>query len=528
MLTLKKLSLAQSSTYYSKDNYYTKQQGEYWGKLKDELGLNDLSHENFNQLLNGVNPITGERLVHSKEGKDGNVPAFDFSFSPAKSISIAYELAMQKKDFELVNKILKCHDKAVNDTLTHIESEHIKARVQKNKKRVSLQTGNLVAGKFQHDINRYLEPQLHTHNVVFNFTKINGKYRALDAKDLLKKNSPIIINLGQYYRENLKQELLNLGFKLRDVDKKQCFYELDAVDESIIKAFSTRSQKIKEKQKELKKKFPHLSDSQLSMRAFFNTRVAKKDVDRDAVREENIKTLKTIVDPNALLKKLQPKSTTQKVKITEKDLDKAIKKTTKSIKNKHHQKIENIAIKTMSKLPNCNFTITKIYEKIKQKRKLQEEIKEEVKPLITMHDVVKAQLKMTRFNLKNIKKIDRNVNRHETKLKIEELLENAKPERANNKEITARLAENLDRKPKITPATIARDEREFKDFNRVDATQRIRARFRGVEFERPNDDSDRITRKHQEKSKTVRITREDLKKANQISIPQEQSEEISL
>ena len=78
----------------------------------------------------------------------------------------------------------------------------------------------------------------------------------------------------------------------------------------------------------------------------------------------------------------------------------------------------------MAKLPNCNFTITQIYEKIKQKRKLQEEIKDELKPLITMHDVVKAQLKMTRFNLKNIKKIDRNVNRHETKLKIEELLEN--------------------------------------------------------------------------------------------------------
>ena len=77
MLTLKKLSLAQASTYYSKDAYYTNQQGQYFGKLKNELGLGDLTHENFNQLLNGINPITGERLVHSKNGKEGVVPAFE-------------------------------------------------------------------------------------------------------------------------------------------------------------------------------------------------------------------------------------------------------------------------------------------------------------------------------------------------------------------------------------------------------------------------------------------------------------------
>jgi len=71
MLSLRKLSLNQASTYYSEDNYYTKQVGEYYGKLKEELGLNDLTHESFNQLLQGINPGTGESLVHSKAGKKG-------------------------------------------------------------------------------------------------------------------------------------------------------------------------------------------------------------------------------------------------------------------------------------------------------------------------------------------------------------------------------------------------------------------------------------------------------------------------
>ena len=61
MTTVRKLGMAQASTYYSKDNYYTQERGEFFGKLKAELGLGgDLTHENFTQLLEGVNPSTGE------------------------------------------------------------------------------------------------------------------------------------------------------------------------------------------------------------------------------------------------------------------------------------------------------------------------------------------------------------------------------------------------------------------------------------------------------------------------------------
>lgn len=35
MLTVRKLGMAQAGTYYSRDNYYTQQQGEFFGKLKN-------------------------------------------------------------------------------------------------------------------------------------------------------------------------------------------------------------------------------------------------------------------------------------------------------------------------------------------------------------------------------------------------------------------------------------------------------------------------------------------------------------
>jgi len=230
--------------------------GEYFGKLKDELGLGDLTHESFTQLLQGINPTTGELLVRSKSGKKGVIPAFDFTFSPPKSISLAYELAIAKGDDKLLANIVKAHDNAVNAALKHIEKEEIKARVQKNGKR------------------KVLEPQLHTHSVVMNLTKIDGKYKALDTGTLLRKGSKTVKNLGQFYRESLKHELRKNGLELRDTDKEQSFFELQEVDDKLIKAFSSRTFEIKKEIFALKKKHPNLTESQLSLRAFFGTRKA--------------------------------------------------------------------------------------------------------------------------------------------------------------------------------------------------------------------------------------------------------------
>jgi hypothetical protein len=56
MLSISNVSINQASTYYSKDNYYTKERGEFLGKAVEKLGFTEeLTHENFMHMLHGEN-----------------------------------------------------------------------------------------------------------------------------------------------------------------------------------------------------------------------------------------------------------------------------------------------------------------------------------------------------------------------------------------------------------------------------------------------------------------------------------------
>ena len=480
MLTVRKLSLTQASTYYikGKENYYTEQRGEFYGKLKETLGLEDLTHDSFESLLRGIHPATGEALVHSKKGKEAAIPAFDFTFSPSKSVSIAYEAALARGDTALAEALTKAHDNAVNTALSHIESEEIKARVQVKGKRQSLNTGNLVAAKFQHDINRALDPQLHTHSVIFNITKCeDGKYRALDASHMLKKNSPIIKNLGQFYRESLKSELQKAGFELRDVVKSKSFYELKNIDDKLIEAFSSRTIAIKAKVEELSKEHPHLSKSQLSLRAFFNTRVSKKEVDRDAVRVKNVELMSQHVDVNKLLSSLRftSKNAVQKeqVKIpNEREIIQLINLAKSEISNKKHRTPLNITNQVVTKL-DSQISIQNLYSKIKT-----EEIKQQ-KVFKNMHEVLIAQLKSTKLDTQKL--FESLKNTPDIKIQIEEKFENALGTRTTSER--DRFAQSYSR---VTDQLTRAKQSHNRDAEYLDTTTQRRGES-GTELERTGD-----------------------------------------
>jgi len=530
MLTVRKLGVEQASTYYSKDNYYSKEQGEYFGKLKEELGLNDLTHESFQQLLKGINPSTGESLIHAKTNKKTTVPAFDFTMSPSKSISIAYEVALEKGDTKLAETLLKLHDKAVNSTLKHIEKNHIKSRVQKDKKRVVLNTDNMVAAKFQHDVSRSLQPHLHTHSVIMNFTKIDNKYRAIDASKLLAKGSPIIKNLGQFYRQSLKEELEKAGFELRDKDVDNCMYELKHVNDEAITASSNRNTKIKAKMEVLKKKYPFLTDSQLSLRAFFDTREKKQElslraffdtrekkqdlnyIDRTAVRNQNVKDISKYLDCDQLLKNLNNKiktppsiGTTQKQDI---NIDNLVYRTQKQIKNKYHKTADNVTAKIAVKMNKSQekksipkIKIETLYKKV---QKAQEKQKLELK---SMDDILLVNLRATKLDtqkmFKSVEKIKSkfvNIDRNS----IEEKLENGR--RSDRVKAFTRDCKQSDRKAE----TDISDVRDVRDAHRKIDTSGERKRRGRDEFERLNDDSNRDFGKNREE---IIITMDDIQLA---------------
>ena len=434
MLDVAVLSHKQASTYYSKgqDNYYTEQQGEFIGRLKDELNLGDLTHDTFESLLRGVNPTTGQSLVMSKINRKTDVPAFDFTLSASKSISLAWELALLKGDAKLADALQNAHDSAVNSTIYHIEKEEIQVRQQKNKIKKIEKTGNIIGAKFQHDIGRELDSQLHTHTIIFNFSRCSdGKYRTLHSKGFLHKSedNPVIKNIGKLYREILKENLVKAGFELRDTDKNQSFYELQSIDDNLIQAFSSRTIAIKNKIEELRNKHPHLSESQLSKRAFFDTRKSKnKEVDRDEVRQKNVELMSKYTDLDKLLFSLQPKKSAQKEQIQEPQIEQAelkklIHEVKSEISNKRNRTPLNVTIKAAAKI-DTPISITSLFNQVKN-----EEIQQQ-KQLNTMHEVLIHSLQKTKLDTHKLFESLKNT----PKILIEEKYENARARTPDNRD----------------------------------------------------------------------------------------------
>jgi|AMQJ01.1.fsa_nt_gi conjugative relaxase-like TrwC/TraI family protein len=506
MLNVEVLSYKQASTYYSKgkDNYYTETQGEFIGKLKDALNLGDLTHEAFESLLRGVNPTTGQSLIASKGGREKDVPAFDFALSASKSVSLALELALQKGDTALANAIQTAHDSAVNSTILHIEKEEIQIRKQKNKIKTVEKTGNIVGAKFQHDIGRDLDPQLHTHTVIFNFSKCSdGKYRTLHSKGFLTKSedNPFIKNIGKLYREILRENLEKAGFELRDTDRSQSFYELKSIDDNLIQAFSSRSLMIRAKTEELRKLHPHLSEAQLSKRAFFDTRKTKnKEVDRDEVRLKNVELMSKHVNLDKLLSSLQPKKLAQKEqiqepKIEQAELKKIINEAKSEIQNKKHRTPLNVTIKAAAKI-DTPISITTLFNQVKN-----EEVRQQ-KQLNTMHEVLLNSLKSTKLDTLKLFESLKNT----PKILIEEKFENA---RARTPDYRARLAASYS---DITDAITRAKQSHFRD-----ATDLITTTERGeprAELER---DGVTPTRGATTNDRPYVITAEELRRDDQIA-----------
>jgi len=490
MLSVKKLNLEQAATYYQKDNYYTKQIGEFHGSLKDELGLYHLTHRDFMEFLNGRN--RGEFLTASKT--KNSVPAFDFTFSANKSLSIAYEIAM-KNDKEFAQKLADIHNTAVNKALDYIEKNHIQTRTQKKKKKRVEKTNNMLVAKFQHDTSRELDPQLHTHCVIFNLTKdSSSKFKTLDMSNLLKKNSKIVRNLGSYYRHHLKQEILKAGIDIRVTNQKENFFELKNIDDNLIEAFSKRREAIEKEVKNIKSKYPNATKTELYQIATLNTRVAKKDVDRDKVRDINIKTAAQIINTKELLKTLKQNSSFKKEKqnIDDKSLVKVVKKTQKEIKNKYHQTTDNIAIVTLSKLQNIKVDIDKVFnivKNLKEKEQIIDEVKSEIKELKTMHDIVKDQLSSLSFKTLDLKNRVKNVNIDKAKDNLIERIENGKSKHTQNCNANEAYKRFIKITSSITTTAttdVEKFKRQYQFINRTDVTKRATRRFkqRGDEFKR--------------------------------------------
>ena len=236
MLSTSNLSAHQAAHYYSKEDYYSQEEGvspsRWLGRGAKKLNLSgDVDTDTFQQLLRGQTP-EGQNLFSRKVNIDKRRAATDFTFSAPKSVSIA---ALVQQD----ERVVKAHHQAVAKALSVLEERYAQTRISTDTGRQRSKTGNLITAVFTHGTSREVEPQLHSHCVVLNATQLE------DGRWFSFSNEQAIANkklLGQLYQNELAHLLKQQGYDIEPKAHGQ--FELKGYAPELLKAFSTRRKQI--------------------------------------------------------------------------------------------------------------------------------------------------------------------------------------------------------------------------------------------------------------------------------------------
>ena len=220
--------------------------GHWFGQGAEDLGLTGVTRmDEFVRLCENLHPQTGEKLTPRQNttrmdiGQDGQEHEssnrrvfYDFTFSPAKSVSVA---ALVGDDPRMV----EAHEQAVNEALRQLQS-FAATRVRKNGECTDRFTGNIVAAVFQHETSRALDPHLHTHCILFNatFDPVEKKWKALQNYEMLAAQK-FVENV--YYHE-LARSLIKFGYQIEN--KPRGDFEIKRVSSELQSRFSKRHNEI--------------------------------------------------------------------------------------------------------------------------------------------------------------------------------------------------------------------------------------------------------------------------------------------
>ena len=141
-----------------------------------------VNREGFMRAMHGCDPRTGERL--KPEHGRTKVAAFDLTFSAPKSVSVLFAIA----DEHTAAALMEAHRRAVQAAFAYVEREACFTRRGRNGIRRVRGEGFLAAA-YRHRLSRAGDPQLHTHVVVANMTRAEGRWTSLEAHGLYEHKS---------------------------------------------------------------------------------------------------------------------------------------------------------------------------------------------------------------------------------------------------------------------------------------------------------------------------------------------------
>lgn len=207
--------------------------GQWVGSAAKRLGLDGtVLKRHFERAFLGLSP-RGKSL-NKMARKNGRCAGWDLTFSAPKGISVLWALAPKRQR----RLIRQCHDRAVQRAIRFLQEQVIQVRRGKNGTRKL--PAELLGALFQHSSSRSCDMDLHSHLLVFSLAFANGRWSAVDGKQLYRFK----MAAGAIYRAELVHlisKTLGLPF-----ERIKTWVELKGVvPERVLRFFSKRSEELR-------------------------------------------------------------------------------------------------------------------------------------------------------------------------------------------------------------------------------------------------------------------------------------------
>ncbi|EMI24080.1 MobF family relaxase [Rhodopirellula europaea] len=246
-------NIACTSRYFdevlTQGDYYLGQEinGRWQGKGAALLGVghgSDVTKDQFDALLQGKHPITGEPLTQ-RNRKDRR-PGMDLTFSVPKSVSLAWAI---NEDERLIDALRE----TVAETMAKDVEPLMHRRVRSGKHSSSEQkaaTGKLIYADFLHKTSRPVDgvtdPHLHVHAFVINWTEDNGTHYAGQMEEIVRQRASLQAKFESRLARKLRDEL---GYGVRNTrfvqsGRVKAGWEIDGLKRETIDKFSRRTAQV--------------------------------------------------------------------------------------------------------------------------------------------------------------------------------------------------------------------------------------------------------------------------------------------
>jgi conjugative relaxase-like TrwC/TraI family protein len=254
------------TTSASRGDYYVggelEGQGGVWigsPEALGELGLDPtkpVRRADLISLMEGRSPRTGDSI--RRVGADGSrVAGIDLTFGAPKSVSALWAVSGPYRRAQ----IEVAHRRAVASALARIEREVAMVRRRESGALRQEPARSLVAAEFVHTSSRLTrdqerdgvpDPQLHSHVVVLAAQRDDGRFAAVDSRELFRSQR---VN-GAWYRAELAQELRGLGLALeRRTGREGRYFEVAGIPEQLVTRWSRRTEVIERAAREFRERY---------------------------------------------------------------------------------------------------------------------------------------------------------------------------------------------------------------------------------------------------------------------------------